>query len=236
MFVGGFVFVSYFSQSSEIPDQTSSVIWTSSALFNLLPGNLDRPNLRTSKLSTSFLFMIGRWEAERFFSSFTYLFYWLSENLMPPFRDRTFLAFTYGVLIKQIFRMLTDSAIHLVWGYRFPNCGIVNVLRSLANVSGFFFHRSTSQLVLDIVWHFFRSKERNIFDACYTSWETQIFNETNGNIHLNWTSLVNSQNNQRYLNLYFVALKTLVLNKRLKLGANQSVNDRGKVALRLDSH
>ena len=48
MFVGGFVFVSYFSQSSEIPDQTSSVIFTSSALFNLLPENLDRPNLRTS--------------------------------------------------------------------------------------------------------------------------------------------------------------------------------------------
>ena len=33
--------------------------------------------------------------------------------------------------------MLTDSAIQLLWGYRFPNCGIVNVLRSLASVSVF---------------------------------------------------------------------------------------------------
>ena len=58
---------------------------------------------------------------------------------MPPFhaRDRTFLAFSYVILIKQIFHMLTDSALQLLCGFRFPNCGIVNVLRSLANVSVF---------------------------------------------------------------------------------------------------
>ena len=35
--------------------------------------------------------------------------------------------------------MLTDSAIQLLWGdiIVFPNCGIVNVLRSLSNVSVF---------------------------------------------------------------------------------------------------
>ena len=43
---------------------------------------------------------------------------------MPPFhaRDRTFLAFSYVILIKQIFHMLTDSALQLLCGYRFPNC------------------------------------------------------------------------------------------------------------------
>ena len=75
VFVGGFVFVSYFSQSSEIPDQTSSVSCTTNALFDLLPGNLGRPKLRTSKLSMSFFFKIRRWKAERFFCSFTCLFY-----------------------------------------------------------------------------------------------------------------------------------------------------------------
>ena len=33
--------------------------------------------------------------------------------------------------------MLTDSAFQFLWEYRFPNCEIVNVLRSLANVSVF---------------------------------------------------------------------------------------------------
>ena len=33
--------------------------------------------------------------------------------------------------------MLTDLEVKLLWGYRFPGCGIVNVLRSLANVSVF---------------------------------------------------------------------------------------------------
>ena len=117
VFVGGFAFVSYFSQSSEIPDQTSSVSCTSNAFFNLLPGNLGRPKLRTFKLSTSFLFVTGRWKAENFFCSFTCLFNRLSENWMPSHaRDRTFLAFSYGILMKQIFHMLTDSAIQLLWG------------------------------------------------------------------------------------------------------------------------
>ena len=158
VFVGGFVFVSYFSQSSEIPDQTSSVSCTANALFDLLPGNLSRPKLRTSKLSISFFFVMGRWKAERFFCSFTCLFNWLSENSIPPFhaRDRTFLAFTYGSLIKQIFHMLTDSAIQLLWGYCFLTAELslfcVRLVMFLC-----LFYRSASQLVLDIVWHFFRS-------------------------------------------------------------------------------
>ena len=48
VFVGGFVFVSYFTQSSEMPDQTSYVSCTSNAVYNLLPGNLGRPKLPTS--------------------------------------------------------------------------------------------------------------------------------------------------------------------------------------------
>ena len=122
VFVDGFIFVSYFSQSSEMPDQTSSGSCTPNTLFNLLPGNLGRRKLRTFKLSVSFL---------------------------------TFLAFSYAILIKQIFHMLTDSAIQLLRGYRFPNCGSVNVFRSFGILSCLF-HRSTSQLVLDIVWHFCR--------------------------------------------------------------------------------
>ena len=155
MFVGGFVFVFNFSQSSEMPDQTSYISWTSNALSNLLPKNFGRPELRTFKLSISFLIVMGMWKAERFLCSFTCLFYWLSENSVPPFhaRDRKFLAFSYAILIKQIFHMLTDSAIQLLWGYRFPNCGIVNVFRSFG-ILPCLFHRSTSQLVLDIVWHF----------------------------------------------------------------------------------
>ena len=74
VFVGGFVFGSYFSQSSETPDQTSSVSCTANALFDLLPGNLGRPKLHTSKLSISFFFVMGRWKAERFFCLFTCLF------------------------------------------------------------------------------------------------------------------------------------------------------------------
>ena len=155
--VGGFVFVSYFSQSSEIPDQTSSVSCTANALFDLLPGNLGRPKLRTSKLSISFFFVMRRWKAERFFCSFTCLFNWLSENSVPPFhaRDRTFLAFTYGSLIKQIFHMLTDSAIQLLWGYRFLTAELSLFCVRLAMFLCLFY-RSASQLVLDIVWHFFR--------------------------------------------------------------------------------
>ena len=49
--VGGFAFVSYFTQSSEMPDQTSYVSCTSNAVYNFLPGNLGRPKLRTFKLS-----------------------------------------------------------------------------------------------------------------------------------------------------------------------------------------
>ena len=49
VFVGGFV--SYFTQSSEMPDQTSYVSCTSNAVYNFLPGNLGRPKLRTFKLS-----------------------------------------------------------------------------------------------------------------------------------------------------------------------------------------
>ena len=113
VFVGGFVFVFNFSQSSEMPDQTSYISWTSNALFNLLPKNFGRPELRTFKLSISFLIVMGMWKAERFLCSFTCLFYWLSENSVPPFhaRDRKFLALSYAILIKQIFHMLTDSAI-----------------------------------------------------------------------------------------------------------------------------
>ena len=81
MFVDGFIFVPYFSQSSEMPDQTSSGSCTSNTLFNLLPGNLGRCKLRTFKLSVSLL---------------------------------TFLALRYAILIKQIFHMLTDSAIQLL--------------------------------------------------------------------------------------------------------------------------
>ena len=98
VFVGGFAFVSYFTQSSEMPDQTSYVSCSSNVVYNLLPGNLGRPKLRTFKRSTSFFFVMGRWEAERFFCSLTCSFYWLKENSILAFhtRDRTFLAFTYG--------------------------------------------------------------------------------------------------------------------------------------------
>ena len=109
--VGGFVFVLIFTQSSEMLDRTSCVSITSNALFNLLPGNLGRPKLRTFKLSTSFFFVMGRWNAERFFCSFTSLFCWVSENSILPFhtRDRKFWAFSYGILMKQIFHMLRFS-------------------------------------------------------------------------------------------------------------------------------
>ena len=63
-----------FNRFSEMSDRTSCVSVTSNALFNLLPGNLGRPKLRTFKLSTSFFFVMGRWNAERFFCSFTSLF------------------------------------------------------------------------------------------------------------------------------------------------------------------
>ena len=33
--------------------------------------------------------------------------------------------------------MFIDSAIQLLWGYRFPDCGIVNVLRLIGNISVF---------------------------------------------------------------------------------------------------
>ena len=208
VFVGGFVFVLIFTQSSEMLDRTSCVSITSNALFNLLPGNLGRPKLRTFKLSTSFLIVMGRWNAEHFFCSFICLFY---SMLLFHTRDRKFWAFSYGIRWSKSFTC-SDSAIQLLLGYRFRNSWIVNFLRSL----GMFpclFHRSTSRLVLDIVWHFFRptyirTKERNRFDTCYIYWETQIFNETNENSHPNWTTLVNSQNKQRYVNLNFAALKT----------------------------
>ena len=38
----------------------------------------------------------------------------IKRKLSATMRDRTFLAFSYAILIKQIFRMLTDSAIQLL--------------------------------------------------------------------------------------------------------------------------
>ena len=133
VFVGGFVFVLIFTQSSEMLDRTSCVSITSNALFNLLPGNLGRPKLRTFKLSTSFLIVMGRWNAEHFFCSFICLFY---SMLLFHTGDRKFWAFSYGIRWSKSFTC-SDSAIHLLLGYRFRNSWIVNFLRSLGNVSVF---------------------------------------------------------------------------------------------------
>ena len=87
MFVGGFVFVLIFTQSSEMLDRTLCVSITSNALFNLLPGNLGRPKLSTFKLGSSFLIVMGRRNAEHFFCSFICLFY---SMLLFHTRDRKF--------------------------------------------------------------------------------------------------------------------------------------------------
>ena len=72
VFVGGFAFVSYFTQSSEMPDQTSYVSCTSNAVYNFLPGNLGRPKLRTFKLSNWAHVSFSWWGGGRLSVSFAY--------------------------------------------------------------------------------------------------------------------------------------------------------------------